>query len=482
MKLRQYLSAILCPLLLVGTAAAMPVQAATKKIVCVGDSITEGIHFLSMNDWSNTAFTNNYPKLVAEKLGYTLYNAGISGAATVGAERVGNVDSGLDWMNHSRKPEKIQYCDVLTVMLGTNDAPNWSVRKDLYKECYTAIVNAYRQKNPNLELYILTSPYTPNLKYAALEREIVPLQKELAQELGGKVIDVYTYTRSYALAKGDFIDSIDVAKRLSVHPGEKGHQVMADIVYAGITGTELPAYILDTVTTTTKKPTTTTTKKTTTTTTTRNLTTAAGDTSATVSPSTQAPTTGRPVTKPTLSEEDKQSLLETDGDETVAAKAGLKLLAEPGTFPEGNEIAISVKPDKTQGTLVTKALASFGGVTQFIPYVISSDHQPAGAVKAVFRIPEEYDPQKTALLYVSSEGKPEILPTVLDEENGTVTASLSHFSLYVLVEGDLTETVEETGASAGVPVWVWFAIGGVAAVALAIVVILLVMKKKSAVG
>ena len=85
MKLRQYLSAILCPLLLVGTAAAMPVQAATKKIVCVGDSITEGIHFLSMNDWSNTAFTNNYPKLVAEKLGYTLYNAGISGAATVGA-------------------------------------------------------------------------------------------------------------------------------------------------------------------------------------------------------------------------------------------------------------------------------------------------------------------------------------------------------------------------------------------------------------
>ena len=183
MKLRQYLSAILCPLLLVGTAAAMPVQAATKKIVCVGDSITEGIHFPSMDNWNTAVFPNNYPKLVAEKLGYTLYNAGISGASTVGASEVGANDDGQKWLTHGRKPEKIQYCDVLTVMLGTNDAPNWSLRKDLYRDSYTAIVNAYRQKNPNLELYILTSPYTPNSKYAALEREIVPLQKELAQEL-----------------------------------------------------------------------------------------------------------------------------------------------------------------------------------------------------------------------------------------------------------------------------------------------------------
>ena len=125
-------------------------------------------------------------------------------------------------------------------------------------------VKAYRALNPNLKLYVLTSPYTPNSQYAALEREIVPLQKQLAQELGGTVIDVYMYTKAYTLAhtEADFIDEIDTAKGLRVHPGENGHKVIADIVYAGISGTPVPDYIASTTTTTTtttKRPTTTTT-------------------------------------------------------------------------------------------------------------------------------------------------------------------------------------------------------------------------------
>ena len=218
---------------------------AEKKIITVGDSITEGIHFPNLDNWSPAVFENRYSDVLTARLNqndaqntYTLYNAGISGAATVGAERIGNVDDGKDWINHTRKPDKIQYCDILTIMLGTNDAPNWSARKDLYAECYTDIVNAYRALNPNLKLYVLTSPYTPNTQYTALEQEIVPLQKQLAQELGGTVIDVYAYTKAYTLAYGEaaFIDEIDTAKGLRVHPGENGHKVMADIVYAGITG------------------------------------------------------------------------------------------------------------------------------------------------------------------------------------------------------------------------------------------------------
>ena len=219
-----------------------------KKIITVGDSITEGIHFPNLGSWSTATFENRYSDVVTERLNqndpeyaYVLYNAGISGAATVGVERLENAntkDTGLDWFNHTRKTDKIQYCDILTIMLGTNDAPYWNTRKALYKECYTRIVNAYREKNPNLKLYVLTSPYTPNSSYSALEQEIVPLQKQLAQELGGTVIDVYTYTKAYTLAYGEaaFIDEIDTAMGLQVHPGENGHKVIADIVYAGITG------------------------------------------------------------------------------------------------------------------------------------------------------------------------------------------------------------------------------------------------------
>lgn len=488
MKFHRIAAAALSCVIAAGALAytAIPAAAAGEKLVCVGDSITEGIHFPNLNDWNTATFTNCYPKLVADKLGATLYNAGISGAATVGADRVGNGDKVDGWINHTRKKDKIQYCDILTIMLGTNDAPTWSARKALYKECYTDIVNAYRAKNPNLKLYVLTSPYTPNSQYAALEREIVPLQKQLAQELGGTVIDVYMYTKAYTQAhtEADFIDEIDTAKGLRVHPGENGHKVIADIVYAGITGTPVPDYIAattTTTTTTTKRPTTTTTTtKRPTTTTTTTAASAPGTTVASDKTTATKPTRV-PVTRPTLSEEQRQALLDTTGEQKVAAQSGLTLLAESGTFAEGTTVSITVKPNKTESAALNRALTTFQGVGQYIPYILTADSQPAGTVKAVFRIPSEYDPAKTALLYVSPEGKAELLPTVLDEEAGTVTAALTHFSLYVLVEGDLTvSAATEQPASAGFPLWGWIALGGgVLAVAAALTVVLVLRRRKS---
>ena len=487
MKFHRIAAAVLSCVIAAGALAytAIPAAAAGEKLVCVGDSITEGIHFPNLGNWDTATFPNCYPKLVADKLGATLYNAGISGAATVGADRVGNGDKVDGWINHTRKTDKIQYCDILTIMLGTNDAPTWNARKALYKECYTDIVNAYRAKNPNLKLYVLTSPYTPNTQYTALEREIVPLQKQLAQELGCTVIDVYMYTKAYTLAHGEaaFIDEIDTAKRLRVHPGENGHKVIADIVYAGITGTPVPDYIAattTTTTTTTKRPTTTTTTTKRPTTTTTTAASAPGTTVAS-DKTTAAKPTRVPVTRPTLSEEQRQALLDTTGEQKVAAQSGLTLLAESGTFAEGTTVSITVKPNKTESAALNRALTTFQGVGQYIPYILTADSQPAGTVKAVFRIPSEYDPSKTALLYVSPEGKAELLPTVLDEEAGTVTAALTHFSLYVLVEGDLTvSAATEQPASAGFPLWGWIALGGgVLAVAAALTVVLVLRRKKS---
>ena len=484
MKLRRIAAVVLSGIVAAGAlaCAAIPAAAAGEKLVCVGDSITEGIHFPNLDNWNTAAFTNCYPKLVADRLEATLYNAGISGAATVGADRVGNGDTVAGWIDHTRKTDKIQYCDILTIMLGTNDAPTWSARKALYRECYTDIVKAYRALNPNLKLYVLTSPYTPNSQYAALEREIVPLQKQLAQELGGTVIDVYMYTKAYTLAhtEADFIDEIDTAKGLRVHPGENGHKVIADIVYAGISGTPVPDYIASTTTTTT----TTTKRPTTTTTTTKRpttSTTAASAPGTTGSDKTTATKPSRiPVTRPTLSEEQRQELLDTTGEQKVAARSGLTLLAESGTFPEGVEVSISVKPGKAESTAVNRALAAYEGVGQYIPYILTADSQPAGTVKAVFRIPPEYDPAKTALLYVSPEGTAELLPTVLDEAAGTVTAALTHFSLYVLVEGDLTVSAPtEPSTAGGFPLWGWFAVGGGVLLIAAAVVVLVPHRRRT---
>ena len=226
------------------------------KVVTVGDSITCGVVFPNLDNWNTAILPNNYPKLVVDKLNaqddgkiYELTNLAISGSAVVGNDVIGTTgtgDTATSWYNQSKS--KICYADVLTIMLGTNDAGfNWTnLRKDLYKDIYRQIVADFRAKNPDLKLYVLTSPNSFKAPYKEnLANDIVKMQKELAEELGATVIDVYSITRTKMIRDGEasFIDGNDITKGVRVHPGEAGHALMADIVYAGITGTELPEYI-----------------------------------------------------------------------------------------------------------------------------------------------------------------------------------------------------------------------------------------------
>ncbi len=307
--MKKLLFMALCGLVLLSTLpAALPVSAAndTIKVTMVGDSITEGIHFPNLDNWSTAKFPNNYPKLVVDKLNaqndgktYELKNLGNSGSAVVG-----NVDIGKgtgdpsSW--YQKKGSQIAYTDILTVMLGTNDARSyWDERSGLYVDSYKKIVADFRTQNPNLKLYIITSPYSAKSPYTeTLENDIIPLQKQLAEELNGTLIDVYKYTKLQVEHHGErsFIDSMDITKGVRVHPGEAGHKLMADIVYAGLSDTELPDYVqkLELPTTTRSRATTTIRSKATTTTTVA----ATGDATATA---TNAVTTaaGKATAKPT---------------------------------------------------------------------------------------------------------------------------------------------------------------------------------------
>ena len=213
-------------------------------MVSVGDSITEGFHFTNASSSDSAYFENCYAKLVVDNLNnntsgikYTLYNAGISAAAVVGSADVDSNDGLQSWMNNTRKTDKIRKCDILTVMLGTNDAPGWAVRAYAYKSKYKAIVDAYRALNPEVEVYILTSPYTMCLGYTdTMENKVIPAQKELAYELDAYLIDVYAATKAEMLKNGEeaIIDHIDVVKGIRLHPDEAGHAFIADVVTQGM--------------------------------------------------------------------------------------------------------------------------------------------------------------------------------------------------------------------------------------------------------
>ena len=122
---------------------------------------------------------------------------------------------------------------------------------------------------------------------------------------------------------------------------------------------------------------------------------------------------------------------------TVAKVSGAELRAAKGVFPENT--AFSISP-VTEGIMYDTAKTALGATAQrFVAFNISAASngmavQPNGTVTAVFDIPEGYDIHKLAVIYVSDDGKTEILSSTVDKKAKTITAELPHFSTFVVAE------------------------------------------------
>ncbi len=238
---------------LAATGAPVAVKTRQETIVCVGDSITYGTVFTDVDTWSARQLENPYPAQLERLLNaasstveYTVVNAGISGSAVIGASEgysTSNSSGGpTHWLTEQASEGFVCSADKVLIMLGTNDAHSscWSGRAADYKTYYQKIIAAFREKNPAVQIYILTSPYTNVATHAdGLENGVVPQQKELSLELGLPLIDVYGATKQFVADNGgdlsSFIDGVDIAKGLCVHPHEAGAGVIARTVLEGLT-------------------------------------------------------------------------------------------------------------------------------------------------------------------------------------------------------------------------------------------------------
>ena len=239
---------------LAATGTPCTTKTEREKIVCVGDSITYGTVFKNVDNWSTSQLENNWPTQLkqllndaSETVEYTVINAGISGSAVIGASEgysASNSSGGpTHWLTEQAAEGFVQSADKVLIMLGTNDAHSscWSGRAKDYKTYYKKIIDAFRAKNPAVQIFILTSPYTNVSTHGNnLANGVVPQQKELANELGLPLIDVYGATKRFVEEHGgdlgSFIDAVDIAKGLCVHPHEAGHTVIAEKVFAGLNG------------------------------------------------------------------------------------------------------------------------------------------------------------------------------------------------------------------------------------------------------
>lgn len=190
---------------------------APVRVVCIGDSITEGI---------GADEGKSYPSQLQELLGpkWEVLNCGLSGRTLL---RKGDFPY---WVEDAFTRAKDFKPDVVVIMLGTNDSKpqNWQY-KDEFAGDYKDLVAEFQKLPSKPRIYVCRPCPIPDPgNYGIDEKPIqeqIPLINQLAKEQGLGVIDMNSALRPYPEMLPD-----------KVHPNTAGATVMAKTVYEALTG------------------------------------------------------------------------------------------------------------------------------------------------------------------------------------------------------------------------------------------------------
>ena len=189
-----------------------------KLLACLGDSNTQ----------------RKYPQFLQQEIGnaYQVKNFG-KGAATI-------IDgSYFPYHKTTQYKEALKFSpDIVLIMFGTNDAnPKWSIDKtrktnfkgspqEEFKSEYIQLINDFKSKNPQVEIYVLTplpvwakkKPKNKNLlgRKEQLNKWVIPTIKEIAKEQNLQLIDIHK------MMKKGYQYSID-----GVHITNEGYKILA---------------------------------------------------------------------------------------------------------------------------------------------------------------------------------------------------------------------------------------------------------------
>ena len=117
--------------------------------------------------------------------------------------------------------------------------------------------------------------------------------------------------------------------------------------------------------------------------------------------------------------------------------SGITMLPSENAFPTDTELAVETISEGETLSSLNEAFKKISG--NILAYEIAATNngaeaQPDGTVKTIFPIPDGMNPANVALYYTTSDGTPEKLDALIDAENGTITAELSGFGIFVIAE------------------------------------------------
>jgi alpha-L-fucosidase 2 len=182
------------------------------KVVCVGDSITEGYGLACQSK-------TGYPVMLDSVLGpgYTVLNSGRS-ATTL--QKKGDFPY---WICKEFSNVFAFQPNIIIVMLGTNDTKSQNWHAASYEKDYQALIDTFKTIPTNPKIYLCLPVPVFKTKWgindSTIVHGVIPIVQKLAKTNNLPVIDLYHQMGQQGV---NFFDSI--------HPNEKADKVMAGII------------------------------------------------------------------------------------------------------------------------------------------------------------------------------------------------------------------------------------------------------------
>jgi acetyl esterase/lipase len=205
------------------------------RVACIGNSITDGFGI-------DMRTASGYPAQLQRKLGegYWVKNFGVSSRTMLNK-------GDYPYMNEMAWKDALAFKpDIVIIKLGTNDSKpeNWQYGTEFRQDLEQMIVTlrpdlaqkTVKKKGRKVkqaavakpEIYLCTPipAFKPtwNINDSVIANAIIPIQQEVAQKYGLKVIDLHTL----------YANDGDKMVADGIHPDGKGAQRMADLIAAAL--------------------------------------------------------------------------------------------------------------------------------------------------------------------------------------------------------------------------------------------------------
>ena len=190
------------------------------KIICIGDSLTEGDYGIKGTSGVGNVQPRNYPFFLQELTGAEVVNLGVCGQTSTG------------YLNGYRNGRfDFSGADVFIVMLGTNGGMSGEEDTQENRD-YDTIIDLCREASPSAKIYVCTPPHaTENPEYSNCG--YMP-----------RIRGAVDYVRKYVSTHND-VTLIDVAScpdfteetvhimqpNDGLHFGEEGYKTLAKFIY-----------------------------------------------------------------------------------------------------------------------------------------------------------------------------------------------------------------------------------------------------------